>query len=334
MAVGVTVIIAVVAPTLVGPAAAADRPALILLAAKTLPPPERAIPSFAPGQPSATASGNCYRLPRATKDRPDVQEGRLIHVIYLLHSDFRDESLDTRGIIDCSARAQNEWFQEASEGLRWRFDTFETKVKVGGKLKRVEATDVTFVRSKLMAIALANAFDVADELKKLGFFDPNKRYLSFVASESASCGDAIYPIGAPTSAQAPVDGKYAQVYLFSDEACGAHDFGPPGAVSFAEMIAQQELIHNDGLTSLGAPHGCLGGVPPGIAHVCTGPLFLTEGNQNLDPERVDVMYPYISVPLSEKILDRGNDDYFRHPFPHLGDLEDSPYLEPASSMKN
>jgi hypothetical protein len=40
------------------------------------------------------------------------------------------------------------------------------------------------------------------------------------------------------------------------------------------------------------------------------------------------MYPYVTVPLSEKVLDRGNDDYFDHDLP-LADLIDSPYLVPV-----
>lgn len=200
-------LMAIIAPPLLGRAAAAGPTVPMFPVAVTLPVPGRALPSLAPGQISAAASSDCYRLPRATKDRPDERDGRLVHVIYLVPSDFRDEALDTRGILDCSARAQNEWFHEASGGLRWRFDTFETKVKRGGKLKKVEAMDVTFVRSKLAGASLASSVDVADELTDLGFFDPNKRYLSFVASEATSCGDAIYPIGAPTSAKAPVDGR-------------------------------------------------------------------------------------------------------------------------------
>lgn len=276
---------------------------------------------------TVSKSRGCHRLPRATRDRPDLRRGRLVHVIYLVPADADDEALDTDGTLDCSARAQNQWFEEQSGGLRWRFDSFRTKVRTGGGTRAVEVTDVTFVRSSLPGAALSGAFEVKDELTKLGFDDSNKRYLSFVASEAAPCGDALYPIAPPGTW---VDGQYAQVYLFSTDGCRAHEFGVPGAPSWAEMIAQQELIHNDGLTSPGAPHGCLGGIPPGFAHVCTGPLFATEGSVNLDPERVDVMYPYVSVPLSEKVLDRGNDDYFGHPFPHLFDLEDTPYVERVS----
>lgn len=292
---------------------------------QTFPNPAAAATSRA--KAGGPTSRSCHRLPRSTRDRPDLQRGRLVHVIYLLPADADDEGLDTDGTLDCSARAQNRWFEKQSGGLRWRFDTFHTKVVKGGRTRRVEVTDVTFVRSSRPAESLTSAGAVRDELTELGFADPNKRYLSFVASEAGPCGDALYPVLLGGMWR---DGQYAQVYLFSTEGCHAHEFGVPGTPSWAEAIAQQELIHNDGLTSPGAPHGCLGGIPPGIGHVCTGPLFATEGSVNLDPERVDVMYPYVSLPLSEKVLDRDNDDYFRHAFPHLFDLEDSPYAEPAS----
>lgn len=224
-------------------------------------------------------------------------------------------------------KAQNQWFEDASGGLRWNLDTFKHRVRsADGTVSVRESVDVTFVRSSLPGSELASAFDVAADLERMGFNDPNKRYLSYVASEAAACGDALFPISAPT--QAAPDGKYAQVYLLSAPECGARQFGSPGKASFSEAIAQQELIHNDGIVAPGAPHGCAAGMPPGMGHVCTGPLVFTEGVQNLDPERVDALYPFISVPLSEKVLDLGNDDYFKHPLP-IADFEQSPYLVKA-----
>jgi hypothetical protein len=89
------------------------------------------------------------------------------------------------------------------------------------------------------------------------------------------------------------------------------------------MIAQQEIMHTDGIVPIGAPHGCF---PNGIpAHVCTAPLVEAP---ELDPERFDVMFPVAIVPLSEKKVDIGRDDYFETPGPGAG-LEDSPFLEKA-----
>ena len=311
----------------------AGRAGSYLGVAVTLPAPEAGAINRQTAQEESTTHPDCYRrIPRARKDRPDTRKGWLLHVVYLVPSDFPDEKLDARGILDCSARAQNDWFREASGGLQWRFDTFKGVVQEGRRKVRTELIDVTFVSSARPGAQLDSAFEVQAELETLGFGIATKRYLSFVASEAGPCGDAVYPIN-PTQSVEWQDGQYAQVYLFADEACGTRDFGPPGKAGFADMIAQQEVIHNDALVSPGAPHGCLLGVPPGAAHVCTGPLALTEGDLNLDPERIDVMYPFVSVPLSEKVLDQGNDDYFKHLFPNYFDLEDSPYLEEANASK-
>lgn len=211
---------------------------------------------------SATEHPDCIkRVPRATKDRPDLQEGSQLHIIYLVPSDFPDEKLDKKGVLDCSARAQNDWFIEASGGYRWRFDTFEARVGRGSRTFKSELVDVTFVRSARPGTELDSAFEVQSELSLQGFAESDKRYLSFVATESGACGDAVYPFLPPPSVQ-PQDGKYAQVYLFAAPACRSQNFGPPGDAGFAEMIAQQEVIHNDGLVSPGAPHGCCSGSLP------------------------------------------------------------------------
>ncbi len=255
--------------------------------------------------------GDCAASPRAADDRPDVDPGHLVHVIYLVPSDAPDRRLDTDGRIDCSVRAQMRWFIEASEGLAWRIDTFVNDV---GR----RAIDITFVRAERTREELVYGGAVADELRKLGFADRDKRYLSYVqAGDNRSvCGDAIYPLDPTTE---PVDGRYAQVYLESNERCGAMRFGVPGNPSISESIAQQELMHNDGLTPVGAPHTCAWSF---IGHICTSALMFT----NLDPERFDVMYPIISVPLSEKVLDIGHDDYYGHPWP-IRDLSVSYYLK-------
>jgi hypothetical protein len=307
--------------------ARAEGPTVRLGVARVLAAPSATAPKNAKLK-APKAAGCSTSIPRSSKDRPDLDDGPLVHVIYLIPSDFPDEKLDVNGVLDCSVKAQQNWFVEASGGLRWRFDTFKAKVKdqKTGKTVTREIADVTFVKSARPGGSLATAFDVAEDLEQAGFADSDKRYLSYVASESGACGDAVFPLASPLSGPVP-DGKYAQVYLFADKACRSHEFGPPGDAGFAEMIAQQEIIHNDAIVSGGAPHGCAMGTPPGMGHICTGPLVLTEGGENLDPERIDVMYPYVSVPLSEKVLDPGNDDYFNTLLPNLSDLADSPYVE-------
>jgi hypothetical protein len=38
------------------------------------------------------------------------------------------------------------------------------------------------------------------------------------------------------------------------------------------------------------------------------------------------MFPFVTYPLKDKVLDRGHDDYYNHPFP-TKDLADSPFWE-------
>ncbi|MDQ4125553.1 MAG: hypothetical protein M3134_08140, partial [Actinomycetota bacterium] len=250
----------------------------------------------------APASTDCMSLPRATVDRPDFDSGRQVHLIYLVPSDAADEQLDVDGTLECSIRAQQEWFAQQSDGLEWRLDTFLTEVVVDGAARTVAAPDVTFVQSPQPAANLAGAGSVRTELRARGFDDPDKRYLTYVESGGGgACGDALYPL---PHVGRRWGGQYAQVYLNGPKGCSSDHFGVPGAPSHTESIAQQELMHNDGMTPPGAPHGCLLGSPPGIGHVCTVAIPIS----SLDPERFDVMYPYAGVPLAEKKLDIGHDD--------------------------
>ncbi|HEX2296473.1 MAG TPA: hypothetical protein VHN37_14355 [Actinomycetota bacterium] len=288
----------------------------------TLPLPVAAADDPAP---TAEGSADCLQLPRATADRDDFETGRQVHVVYLVPSDASDEGLDTDGTLECSLRAQNQWIAQQSGGLEWRFDTFLMETVAGGRTRTVAVPDITFVRSPQPAANLDNAGGVSAELAARGFDDPDKRYLAYVAAGGGggACGDAYYPI---PNLHEPWSGQYAQVYLDASAGCGTRAFGTPGSPSLSESVAQQELMHNDGLTPIGAPHSCLNGSPPGFAHVCTVGLPVT----NLDPERFDVMYPFAGVPLSQKKLDIGHDDYFRHSLP-LTRLESSPFLRPVSA---
>jgi hypothetical protein len=271
--------------------------------------------------PATTPEADCLTLPRAMGDRPDFESGPQVHVIYLVPRDAADEQLDTDGTLECSLRAQNQWFAQQSGGLEWRFDTF--LMESGGRT--VAAPDITFIRSPQPASALADAGGVAAELRARGYDDPDKRYLTYVESGGGGgrCGDAFYPL--PHIGE-PWTGQFAQLYLKASTGCGTNVFGVPGAPSLSESVAQQELMHNDGMTPIGAPHSCLNGSPPGFAHVCTVAIPIME----LDPERFDVMYPFAGVPLSQKKLDIGHDDYFQHGLPYL-DLKSSPFLRPVTS---
>ena len=49
----------------------------------------------------------------------------------------------------------------------------------------------------------------------------------------------------------------------------------------------------------------------------------------MDPERFDVMCPYVGLPLNQKQLDADHLDYYRHLAPYK-DLEQGLYLETVS----
>jgi hypothetical protein len=272
------------------------------------------------GAAVAHAPRRCPKQPRTEVDRPDIVEGPSIHVVYLVAADSPDQLLDRNGTFNCTIAAQNQWIEQQS-GLKWNFDMFMYPRQRNGRTRMSRAVDVTFARSELPAAELGGAVVVRDELRRLGFIQPEKRYLTYVMGKYTTyCGDAIYPLSPHADDR---DGIYAQVYLSSANVCNAQKFGKPGAPSWSDAIAQQELLHTDGLAPIGAPRSCPMVLP--YAHVCTAALFYAGENFGSDPEQVDLMYPYVSLPLSEKVLDRGHDDYFDHDLP-LADLADSPYL--------
>lgn len=291
---------------------------------RSLPAPGALAGEHPEGTAAVRSPRGCMDLPRSEVDRPDVVEGPSVHIVYLVAADSPDQLLDTRGTLNCTIKAQNQWLQEQSE-LRWNFDMFVHERHRKGRTSLIPAVDVTFARSSLPAAKLGGAAAVRDELIRLGFAQPEKRYLTYVMGQYTTfCGDAIYPLS--VHADGHRDGVYAQVYLSSTNACNAQWFGKPGQPSWSDAIAQQELLHTEGLTAIGAPHSCPMVLP--FAHICTAALFYTDGSVQPDPEQTDLMYPYVSLPLSQKVLDRGHDDYFGHDLP-LGDLGDSPYLVPA-----
>jgi hypothetical protein len=260
---------------------------------------------------------------RTEVDRPDEKTGRQLHVIYLVPAAAPDDRLDELGIIEDSMRSMNVWMKQQTGNQQWRYDTYT--FQPAGSPTPVEAVDVTFVASDKVGSQLTGVGAVQAELEAKGFDDPNKRYLSYVASNAGGvCGDAWYPT-APDAA--PVDGKYSDIYLYSSAGCRAREYAPNATTpSYTESIAMQEMIHNDGIVPLTAPHDCLVSLLA-FGHVCTGPLWAADVvGQGLDPERFDVMYPYVGLPLNEKKLDEDHLDYYRHLLPYK-DLEQGLYLE-------
>ncbi|MGH2709579.1 MAG: hypothetical protein ACRDH9_00030 [Actinomycetota bacterium] len=263
-----------------------------------------------------------YLFPRSNTDRPDEVSGRQIHVVYVVPAAMPDDQYDELGVLEDSVRSMNVWMKQQTGNQEWVFDTYT--LQPAGSSEPMSAIDVSFLASDKTGTQLSGVADVQAELIAHGFDKPNKRYLSYVASNAGGvCGDAWYPLDqTPT----PVDGQYSDIYLYSSEGCRAREFAPNATTpSFTETIAMQEMIHNDAMVPLVAPHDCLVGLLA-FGHVCTGPLWAGGGDAGgLDPERFDVMFPYVGLPLSQKTLDADHLDYYRQIAPYK-DLEQGLYL--------
>lgn len=265
---------------------------------------------------STSSAGRGTRTARYTVDAPDVVRGNQTHIVYFVPKDRRDERLDVSGAIAGSVGSMVAWFK-AQAGRAPRMD-----LRKGGVL------DVTFVRGRKDAAEYETLDDVSGEILTRGIGKAGKRFLVYAAIPTGGvCGEAEYPIP-------PLDdglGSFSAVYLDSTPACGSREFGNGTlrGAGRAEVITAQEWLHNEGIVPLVAPHECTavtGGIPIpfAVAHVCTGPLMYLEG---LDPEEIDVMFPLATgLRLSQKVLDRGHDDYFMQPQPTI-DLADSTWMQ-------
>jgi hypothetical protein len=260
---------------------------------------------------------------RASADRPDETGPYSVHVIYMVPQDAKDRKLDVDPGTRLALDGMQRWLSGAAGGLRWRFDTHR-----GG-------FDITYVRASQSTAAYADVFDIQSELVQRGFDQgrTKKRYLVLFdgATENPACGEAVYPVyGASAYAGlAPgprLGGATAVVYMRSDPRCQVASRGTPGKPGHFQAAVLHELIHLEGVVSPASPHRCAESVPGG--HVCTaGPLVFEPAVAALDPERRDVMFPAPTVPLSEKSLDAGNDDYYQAlSRPGMINLETSAYL--------
>lgn len=302
-------------------------PVVLVLAA--LPIPSGAAPRAAvirtwalPGAPAASPGTPAPEPPRTdigrnNEDQPDTTTADLTHGIYFVPKDATDESLDTNGSIDRSMKSMRAWF-EREMGLKPRVD----RLAAGGY-------DISFVRGDRDGISYASLEDIAAELAAKGFGAENKRYVIYAALNMGTvCGEGLWPVPLVGSTRGP---GYAAVYLDSVPGCGAREFGSGTAAGAgrAEAIAAQEWLHAEGMVEVAALHHCA----LGAAHVCTGPLVAGAyaGMASLDPENADVLFPFVTVALADKVLDRDHDDYLDHSFPHLRDLRDSTWLcDPGS----
>lgn len=262
------------------------------------------------GSGGSSGSSSADYAPRATSDRADVRKGKQTHLIYFVPRDRPDQRLDTKGTIGRSFDSIRAWFR-AQSGRQPRADL--VRAKSYGRTRNVH--DVTFVRGSEDAAAYVSLGDLSQELKQKGFSKSSKRYLVYAAltftlvSEGDVCGEGFWPVDEPGGAQGS---NYAALYLDADPGCGSRDFGTGTAsgAGRAEVVALQEWIHTEGLVNPGAQRALTCTIDfPLPAHVCTGALGLF----GLDPEQVDVMFPFATnLRLSQKVLDRHRDDYFDH----------------------
>ena len=264
---------------------------------------------FTPTQKSKKATSG-----RSTVDRRDIVGGSKIHVIYFVPSDGQDNQLDVNGVLENSVASMNT-FLEGDIGRKLRLDTY-----LDGKTPRL---DVSFVRGDLTAAEYSGSGDaiaaVTQELEHRGWTESGavKRYFVYYegpAEDSNICGTAYLSI----------TGGYAQwsvVWLGAAPGCGARDFGTPetgGGMS--EAIALHENFHNEGMVPLTAPHQCWAF----SFHLCSAAAGAAL--ETLDPESIDLLFPFVTFPLRDKVVDRDHDDYYDHSLPYR-DMADSPFWE-------
>lgn len=244
---------------------------------------------------------------RRTVDDPDAGGAcDCTHLIYFIPSDGIDDALDVDGTIAASARALRTWFAEQMQ-LVPRMDRIGTS----------EVYDITFVRGRSPGSSYVDLRTLTTELAGRGFDDPAKRYLVYAALDRGStCGESTF--GGPVL-PGPT---YAAVYLDSPD-CNARSLGN---LARGDALAAHEWLHAEGITPPTALHHCA----TSPHHVCTGAMHLLPAMLGIiDPERSDIMYPYVDARLSAKVLDRDRDDYLDHGIPGGQDLRTSIFLEAA-----
>ncbi|MGH2829339.1 MAG: hypothetical protein ACRDJM_02535 [Actinomycetota bacterium] len=264
---------------------------------------------------AASQSGNLQPLgcsPRSSEpNAADVGPATQTQIIYFVPNGEIDECLDQGPLIG-SMNSLNAFFSAQGLGAL-RVDRVSNPT--------TGAMDIPFVRGNNTQGSYTGVSPIASELSSRGYNVSGKRYIIFATVDRGGvCGQAEFP------------GRYAVFFLNSAEGCGVRDFGDGtlAGAGAAEVVSGQEILHNEGVVSLFAPNGCQVSLLH-FGHVCTPGGVLVEFGQ-LDPESVDIMFPY-AIPglrLSQKVVDRNRDDYFQtsdNIWPvNLIDLEDSPYF--------
>lgn len=221
-----------------------------------------------------------------TVDRPAVEPGPAVHLVYAIPADGDDLLAETAPAIEGQVAAIEAWWRREDPGRVPRFDRYEAPC--GTQL------DIVTARLERSSRSLARLADIGltmvDDLAAAGLLGPFRTVLVWYDGPGGLpevCGEA----------GGELDGN--GIALLFTRACA----GVPG-----ELIAAHELVHALGALPAGAPNAC----PEDDGHPCD------------DPD--DVIWPRAAArPLDGVRLDAGQDDYYRHPG-RQHDLRDSIFL--------
>ena len=239
---------------------------------------------------------------RSETNRPDDISGYQVQAMYVLPKDGKDLSLDTNGKIATAVATFQQWLARQTVGQRLRFDTYQG------------ALDITFVRlnktnEQIKSQGVKVRDIIEEELKSLGFNNPQKLYAVYYGGSSAvSCGAFAWPpLKIGHVAAIFQDGTF-RVGRPCDTKTFASDVNKPG---YLELEWIHHILHGLGGAQKCAPHYVEKRLP---GHVSDSPKdLLYEGNQPWEPS----------------ILDQGRNDYYKHNIPGCYDLAKSVFFDPT-----
>jgi hypothetical protein len=257
---------------------------------------------------SARAATWCGTDAAATDREPEAAAGDQIHVIYAFPADGVDQFGVDAGPIVADISALDAWWRAQDPTRAPRFDLYAFPGCPPGigqlDLARVQLPHTTAWYQPLETRLGRISTDLSSPPS--AFADPAKKYLVYydgIVDQHRVCG---------ISPQQPFSGgPSAYSVLFLGSAC------PPdlGSGGFTASAAAHELLHNLGAVPFpGPPHGCFNDP----AHACDSTN--------------DVLYPILSHPLGEELLDAGHDDYYGHAGSWF-DVQDSTWLAHVSSLQ-
>jgi hypothetical protein len=231
---------------------------------------------------------------------PDAVSSYQIHVVYAYPSDGPDRFGSLAGPIASAINAIDVWWTGQDPTRSPRFDLFEDP----GCATTLGRLDLSSVRlphdSSYFAPEISRGSRLAADIDNLGFVETHKKYIVLYDGpvEGRVCG--VSPVLAFSGG---ID-AYSEIFLQGP--CLAGDLG---SVLSTSPVLAHELVHNLGALAVpGPPNACPG--DPG--HPCDSVY--------------DLMYPVdLGIPLDQKVLDDGHDDYYGHSGAWF-DVQDSSWL--------